>query len=156
MSERPPLLTFPRFMLYCLIGAILGGAMIYFHFGPGIQPLPPANTPAYRNQQRQQNVNELVGALVQYYKGHGDFPYPIPAQSTEVCTSLGANCISKHYVDLSFLTTAGNYIPTLPTDPSNDQPVWGSGLFISLSGHTLSVTDPEAELGAHIQATASL
>jgi hypothetical protein len=143
-------------MLYCLIGAILGGTMVYFHFGPGIHPLPPANTPAFRNQERQENVNELVGALVQYYKVYGTFPDPIPAQPTQVCTSLGTNCISKHYVDLSFLTTAGSYIPVLPTDPLNNSPQWGSGLFISLSGHQLLVTDPEAELGARIKATASL
>jgi hypothetical protein len=140
------------------LGAGLGTLMIITHFGPGIHPASKApNTPSARNALRVTYVNQLASGLQQYHKDHGPLPIQLTAAGTQICTSSGANCISQHLADLSFLTTAGNYIVGIPEDPLGGHSLWGSGFTIAqLPDGNARITATKAESGKTITATAQL
>jgi hypothetical protein len=145
------------FAICVAAGACLGAGMIFTHHGPGIRPLPPANTPTYRNSIRTDLLGELSAALQRYHKDHGSLPTDIGRQDTQICTSYGANCASKHLVDLSFLHTAGDYVTGIPQDPSGGPGRWNSGFTIAkLPDGTLRISAPNAELDKVIQVTTKL
>ncbi len=145
------------FLSYVAIGAVLGVVMLATNTDPWMQSRQPADTPSYRNSERTAYINQIASALEQYHKDHGAFPTTISLQPAQICTSSGADCTSKNLVDLSFLTTAGDYITGIPQDPFGGHGLWGSGFYISSQpGGNLLITAPEAELGKTIQATVNL
>jgi len=144
------LLTFRSFLLCVTAGAVIGGSMIFLHRGPGIKSLPGPSNPSTRNQQRVQLLNQLQAALTHYKKEHGNLPIRLATSATQICTSYGAYCKQVHLADLSFLTTQGNYIPTMPMDPLCGKGNWASGFFIQQTGDSVTITAPEAEQGKSI------
>jgi len=130
--------------------------MIFFHTGPGIKARPAASSPGSRNQQRVALLGQLQTALTQYKKEHGNLPVQLSATASQICTSFGAYCKQVHYTDLSFLTTEGDYVPTMPMDPLGGKGNWASGFFIQEIGTTITLTAPEAEDGKTIQTNFSL
>jgi type II secretory pathway pseudopilin PulG len=146
-----------RYLLLCVaVGAVLGGGMIFLHTGPGIKGRPAASTPGSRNQQRTELLKQLQTALIQYKKEHGNLPVQLAATASQICTSYGAYCKQVHLTDLSFLTTQGDYIPTMPMDPLGGKGNWASGFFIQEIDGNITLTAPEAEDGKTIQLNFSL
>jgi len=139
-------------LLACIaIGAAAGGLMIVTHTGPGITHRPQPASPQSRNDTRTTLLRQLASALTQYQKDHGNLPVTIPPHTTQICSSFGDNCQNVRLIDLSFLTTQGNYVPTIPEDPLGGQGKWGSGFFIQkTSDSSYQLTAPEAELGKTI------
>src|ERR1035441_8422120 len=122
----------PRNLFFCVLAGIgLGGLMILTRTGPGMPPLQPASTPSYRNVQRHQMLSALSSGLQQYYKDHGPLPITLSSLDTQICDSYGVPCQTKNYVDLGFLTTAGDYISNLPQDPLGGDIYAGSGFYIA-------------------------
>jgi hypothetical protein len=148
----------PRNLLFCVLAGIgLGVLMIVAHIGPGIPPVQPASTPSYRNVQREQMLSELSSGLQQYYKDRGPLPVTLSNMYSQICDSYGAACQTKNYVDLSFLTTAGNYINNLPQDPLGGDIYAGSGFYIEkLSDGQIRIKAAKAELGVTLQTTFNL
>ena len=130
--------------------------MIFLHTGPGIKGRPAASTPGSRNQQRTELLTQLQTALTQYQKEHGNLPVQLSASAAQNCTSYGVYCKQVHLMDLSFLTTQGDYLPTMPMDPLGGKGNWASGFFIQQIGHIVTLTAPEAEDGKSIQVDFSL
>jgi hypothetical protein len=144
-------------LISAVIGAGLATAMILGHFGPGIKPLATASTPSSRNALRVSYIGELSSGLQAYYKSAHSLPISISSTPTEICTTEGTNCASKHLVDLSFLYTAGDYIEGIPEDPLGGHALWNSGFTIaSLPGNQLQITATEAEQGKSIESTFQL
>ena len=130
--------------------------MIVTHTGPGIIPLPKADSPAQRNQVREQDLQAIAGALEDYKKDHGSLPIKLSSASTEVCTTIGADCKSVHKLDLGFLVNTGQagYIQQIPRDPAGSNKEWSSGYFVAqLPDGTFRLNAPGAELGQLIQIT---
>jgi hypothetical protein len=125
------LLSWRALSLCVLTGVALGVGLIATHSAPGLAALPPADTAAYRNSTRHNDLKYLYEALANYQRDHGSLPVQIPSTPTEICTSYGPNCISSKYMDLSFLITGGNYIETVPSDPLGTHIKWASGYVIS-------------------------
>jgi hypothetical protein len=147
----------PRTLLLCMaVGAVVGGLMIVFHAGPGIRGLPQSSTASSRNKQRKDLLNQLQTALIQYKKEHGNLPVQLGAANSEICTSYGAYCKQVHLVDLSFLTTEGDYVPTMPMDPLGGKGAWASGFFIQKHGNNITLSAPEAEQGKTIETNFTL
>jgi len=147
----------PRTFWSCvIIGCLVATAMILLHFGPGIHPKAPADTTAYRNSLRISYINQLADGLRAYYKSSGSWPITMPTQPTQICTTSGSDCMQKNLVDLSFLTTAGNYIIGIPHDPNGGRGQWGSGFYIQqLPNGNVLLTAPKAEAGRTISQTVS-
>lgn len=155
--RRRVMLSRRAFVVCAVLGVAVGGFMIWAHIGPGINALPTPNTPANRNLWRQADINQIGEALVSYFHDNSSLPYAIPGQSTQICTDMGANCASQHFVDIGYLMTEGNYLPGVPEDPSTTSGKWGSGFNITnLGGNQIKITAPEAELGKSISATFQL
>jgi type II secretory pathway pseudopilin PulG len=146
-----------RYLLLCVvIGATAGAVMVATRHGPGIQHRVSSATPQSRNDQRADLLKQLAQALTQYKQDHGKLPVTLSSAATQICTSSGSFCAQVHLVDLSFLTTGGSYVPTLPEDPLGGQSTRGTGFFIAkLSDGTIQLTAPEAELGKTIKVTFS-
>lgn len=145
------------FLTYATIGALLGIALIVTHIVPDPHASHSENTPAYRNSQRLSYVNDLANGIREYHKDHGSLPVVIATAPSQICTSTGTNCQSMKLIDLSFLTTAGDYIMGIPHDPKGGRGLWGSGFYIRTAATgDLIITAPEAELGKTISASVSL
>jgi len=134
-----------------VLGIILGTGMIVTHTGPGLAA-DTTSTPRSRNAIRQNDLNTLAQALTQYKADHnGTLPVKLPATDTPICSSTDADCTSKHYADLSFLFTGGDYLDAIPTEPGPAVGLWNSGFTISqLPNGTIRLTAPHAEAGATI------
>ena len=147
-----------RYLLLCVaVGSAVGGIMILTHRGPGITVRAASSTPQSRNDVRTQSIHQLASALTQYQKDHGSLPVKLTPSATQICAGDGATCTQYHLTDLSFLTTEGNYIPTLPIDPVGGEGNRGTGFFISeQSDGTITITAPEAEDSKQISVTFSL
>ena len=142
-------LSLRQFLACAGIGIVLGALMIVTHIGPGLARPGVAQTPRDRNAIRQNDLNTLAAALAQYKTDHGSIPVSLPAQGTPICSSSGQNCSDKHYADLSFLYTGGNYIVAIPVDPGTaTHGLWDSGYEISWSpSGSFRLSAPHAELG---------
>lgn len=142
-----------RFLLLCIaIGAAAGGAMIFTHHGPGINARKSPASPQARNATRTNLLQQLAAALTQYQKDHGSLPVTLTSTATQVCAGSGSLCTQYRLADLSFLTTEGNYVPTLPVDPLGGEGVRGSGFFISAQPDgSLKLSAPEAEANQTIE-----
>ncbi|HEY2003911.1 MAG TPA: hypothetical protein VGH44_02240 [Candidatus Saccharimonadia bacterium] len=144
------ILSGKQLTLCVVLGVLLGTGMIATHTGPGLAA-DVANTPHSRNTVRQNDLNTLAQALAQYKTDHTAFPVKLPATDTPICTSAGQDCTSKHYADLSFLITGGDYLTAIPVDPGQAVGLWASGYNISqLPDGTIRLTAPQAEAGATI------
>lgn len=145
-------------LLVCVcLGLLVGGAMLWTHIGPGIKPLPRADTPANRNVIRQVSVQQIAQALVAYVHANNSVPFAIPDKSTQICTTMGTDCSSMHLADISYLMTEGDYIPGIPEDPLGGLGDWGSGFYIAkLSNGQIQISAPKAELGQTIKYVTSL
>jgi hypothetical protein len=151
------LLSGRNLTLYVAAGIAVGFFMIWAHIGPGVNPLPTPNTPQNRNLWRQADINQIGQALVSYYHDNNSIPYTIPTQLTQICTDMGTPCSIKHFVDISYLMTEGDYLPGVPEDPGPTGVKWGSGFDIaSLGSNEIKITAPDAEQGKVISATFQL
>jgi hypothetical protein len=146
-----------RYILLCaLLGTSIGAAMIATGIGPGIEPRQQ-NTPASRNFDRVTYIDQLSSAISQYYRANGPLPVPLSSVPTQICTSAGPDCASRHLIDLSYLISAGNYITGIPHDPNGGAGPWGSGFDISQSSDgTIKISAPKAELSKVIQTSVQL
>lgn len=137
-----------------MLGAALGFGMIVMHMGPGIIPPAKPDTPEQRNQAREQDLDSIAQALVQYEKNHNHkLPIKLGAGSTEICTSIGTDCATSHKVDLGFLVNDGE-LQVIPRDPSGSNQEWSSGYLIAqLPDGTFHLNAMKAELGRTIQIT---
>lgn len=128
--------------------------MVFMHTGPGINPLPKPDTPQQRNQIRQQDLNTIAAALLQYEQNHGHkLPVQLGSGSVEICTTIGADCATGHKIDLGFLVNDGE-LQVIPRDPSGSNKEWSSGyLLAQLPDGTFRLNAVNAELGKTIQIT---
>lgn len=145
------ILSLRAYLLCVFAGIVLGVGLIVTHTAPGLKPVYTAADPHSRDAIRQTDVQQLADALAAYKHDNGKLPITIGSTPTQICSNAGANCQTKQFVDLSFLTSM-NYLEAIPTDPG-PRPLWGSGYFVrQLSDGRLDVTAPSAERG-QIEAT---
>jgi hypothetical protein len=142
-----------RYLLLCVaIGATIGTTMIITRTGPGLLPRPAHSTAQTRNQQRTQMLKDLAAALTQYRHDHHQVPVQFASSNTQICSGSGIACKQLHLVDISFLITGGDYLPTLPLDPSGGDGHGGAGFFIQRQANgNLKLTAPRAELDKTIE-----
>jgi hypothetical protein len=147
-----------RYFLLCVgIGAAIGTTMILTRTGPGLQPRPAHATAETRNQQRTRMLKDLASALTRYRYDHGQLPVQFAASRTQICSGSGIACQQFHLVDVSFLVTDGDYLPTLPLDPSGGDGHGGSGFFIERQANgNFKLTAPLAELDQTIEVSFAL
>ena len=148
--RRRVLFSSKAFLLCAAGGVAVGFFMIWAHLGPGVHPLPEANTPGNRNVIRTANIEQIGQALVAYFNDNHSFPYAISTKPTQICTDMGSTCASQHLADVGYLMTEGNYLPGIPEDPSAPLARWGSGYDIAKNGSQIIISAPSAELGKTI------
>lgn len=105
-----------------------------------------------RNAQRSIDTNTILNAVYDYsIANNGNLPSTITATSTEICRTTSTTCTGL--IDLSVLTASGNYLPSIPTDPSGGS-TNGVGYEILLNANgRVTVSAPAAEQGATISVT---
>lgn len=85
-----------------------------------------------RNTLRKTSLTSLANALNAYVAANPGkkLPVAIPVTDTEICTVSGVNCKNAKLIDLTFLANPGNYIASIPTDPTGAHDRYGTGLTI--------------------------
>src|SRR5580693_371081 len=102
-GRRRPLLGTKGWLLCICAGIIVGGFMLIAHLGPGVNAIPKPDNPPDRNIDRAAYVEQIGQALVAYVHDNKTLPTPLPATSTQICTTFGADCQSMHLADLGYL-----------------------------------------------------
>lgn len=125
--------------------AILAGIVIVA-INPGKQL---ADT---RNVQRRSDVTQILNGVYQYaIDNDGSLPAAVTTTVTEICQTDAASCTGL--ADLSVLTDDGEYLVSIPTDPTGSS-TNGAGYQVSedVNGR-VTVSAPDAEQGATISVT---
>jgi len=104
-----------------------------------------------RNAQRQADVNTILNAVYQYsIDNNGNLPPTITTTATEICQT-GGTCTGL--IDLSVLTTGGEYLVSMPVDPSTGAGNTTDYTIIQDANGRVTVAAPNAEQGATISVT---
>src|SRR5690348_4780042 len=124
-----------NWLIGCVIlGASLGTSMIVLYSGPGIILRAKTDSREQRYVSPLSELNTIAAALEQYKKDHGSLPVKLSAGSTEICTTIGADCATGHKLDLGFLVNAGQgqqYLQVVPRDPSGNNKEWSTDYFLA-------------------------
>ena len=140
--------TLIEILLVVAIIAILAGIVI-------IAINPNKQLGDSRNAQRSSDVTTILNSVYQYAIDNGDIPSAITTTATEICATGAASCTGL--IDLTVLTTSGEYLTSMPEDPqcSTVCATDGVGYEISETGASgrVTVSAPYAEQGATISVT---
>ncbi len=108
-----------------------------------------------RNAQRSSDVNAILNAVSTYQVSTGNLPASIAESATcsaaanEICKT-GGTC--TNLIDLSVLTS-GNYIVSLPTDPTGSSTNGTGYHIVKNSSNRVTVCAPDAENNSTISIT---
>lgn len=109
-----------------------------------------------RNSQRSVDVNTILNAVYQYsLDNDGSIPAGIGIAGTatpEPICATGGTCGTTH-TDLSVLTTNGEYLVSIPNDPSSATVDSSGYTIIQDANGRVTVAAPSAEEGATISVT---
>lgn len=142
--------TLIEVLLVVAIIAILAGIVI-FAINPNKQLAES------RNAQRKADVNTILNGIYQYAIDHnGQIPQNMNGVATEICAAGVATttCESQGLIHIHELVWDEIYLVDLPIDPSGG--CTENGICYQVSSSTndrVTVTAPDAELGATISAT---
>jgi hypothetical protein len=116
---------------------------------------PIADTPGARNDVRKTTLKSIAAALNSYTVDKGKLPVTIPTTPTYICNTTATPCKTAHFVDLSFLYTSGQYMTTIPSDPTGGKVKYTTGYQIArdTASGKLVLSAPRAEEGAVISTT---
>lgn len=108
-----------------------------------------------RNSQRSVDVNTILNAVYQYsLDNDGSLPSSIGITGTatpEPICITGGTCTNE--TDLSVLTNNGDYLVSIPTDPSGASGDSAGYTIIQDQNGRVTVAAPDAEEGATISVT---
>ncbi|MGE5327789.1 MAG: type II secretion system protein [Thiobacillus sp.] len=104
---------------FTLIEVLLVVAIIAILAGIVIIAVNPAKQMAdTRNSQRRMDVKTISDAVYQYANDKGSIPATITDTPTDVCTKEATDGGSCSGINLSVLTDSGQYVVSIPKDPS--------------------------------------
>lgn len=104
-----------------------------------------------RNAQRQADVNTILNAVYQYsIDNNGNLPTTITTTVGEICQT-GGTCTGL--IDLGVLTTGGEYLVSMPVDPSTGVGNSTDYTIVQDANGRVTIAAPNAEQGAVISVT---
>jgi prepilin-type N-terminal cleavage/methylation domain-containing protein len=109
-----------------------------------------------RNTQRRSDVNTVLNAVYQYaIDNNGALPANINSTQREICIDgvAEATCTTAALVYLGELTDSERYLVSLPVDPSGASGNGAGYEIVQSANGRVTVTAPDAELGATITVT---
>lgn len=130
--------TLLEVLLVVAVIAILAGIVI-------IAINPGKNLADTRDSQRKADVNTIINAIYQYsLDNNGALPASLTGTPTEICKT-GGTCTGL--INLSVLTTGGEYIVAMPSDPQcpAECDANGVGYQVSTTSGRVTVSAPDAE-----------
>lgn len=137
---------------FTLLEILLAVAALVILAGIVILAINPAKQLAdTRNAERWMEVNQILNATYQYtIDNGGNLPTdaPVIAATTEICKTgvVDASCVAGPFINLKALTTNGQFLVSMPTDPKNLAASNGVGYTIAKDANgRLTVCAPNSE-----------